>query len=237
MSSIDDRSVFSTSVIVSQRWHSQECANLYPMLRPHLIFALLPALFLACGGGGGDSNDPTPEPSPTQAASGPAEQALARYVETTLQRQFVEDCTKADVAKDTNKICATFRGERANQRAYVVGPTFSEPTQWVILEDKGGGQWAAAGTTLLNADAAAVPGIPWPLRTGTDLIVVGVKPDCLNVREGPALNQKAVDCIAEGAKIRLSAGPLLADNINWWQVEGRSGWVSGDYLRYPDAAQ
>lgn len=204
------------------------------MRRALSVLAAFSLLVLACGGGG-DNPDPTPETSPTPAGSGPVEQALARHVETTLQRAFVEDCTKADVANDVNKICATLRGERGNQRAYIIGPTFSEPSQWVILEDRGG-QWVVTSLTILNADTRAVPGIPWPLRTGADLIVAGGSP-CLNVREGPALNQKAVDCIADGTRVRLSAGPVVADNINWWQVEGRTGWVSGDYLRYPDAAQ
>jgi hypothetical protein len=105
----------------------------------------------------------------------------------------------------------------------------------VILEDRGG-QWAVASTTILNADTAAVPGIPWPLRTGVDVVVAGGKP-CLNVREGPGLNQRAVDCLADGTRLRLATGPVALDNINWWQIEGRAGWVSGDYLRYPDAAQ
>jgi hypothetical protein len=191
---------------------------------------------LACGGGSDDKEEPTPEPTAGPAGSGPAEQALARYVEQTLMKPFVEDCTKTDVARDVGKICSTFRGERGNQRAYIIGPTFSEPSQWVVLEDRGGGQWAVAGTTVLNADTAAVPGIPWPLRTGVDLVVVGANP-CVNVRVGPALNQQAVDCIRDGTRVRLTAGPTAADGINWWQVEGRSGWVSGDFLRYPDAAQ
>jgi hypothetical protein len=29
----------------------------------------------------------------------------------------------------------------------------------------------------------------------------------------------------------------MGDGINWWQLSGRTGWVSADYLRYPDAAQ
>jgi hypothetical protein len=191
---------------------------------------------MACGGGDGDGGDATPTAEPTAVGSGPAEQALARHVESTLQRPFVEDCTKADQANDVNKICATFRGERQNQRAYIIGPTFSEPTQWVVMEDRGGGQWAVASTTVLNADTAAVPGIPWPLRVGAEVVVAGGNP-CLNVREGPGLNQKAVDCLADGTQIRLATGPVAVDNISWWQVEGRAGWVSGDFLRYRDAAQ
>jgi hypothetical protein len=191
-------------------------------------------LAAACGGGGNKSQ-PTPEPSATPTGSGPAEQALAAYVQTTMQKQFVEDCTKADVTNDTGKVCAAFQGERQGLRAYKVGLTFSEFSQWVIM-GQNGGQWSVVATVPITADTAAVPGVPWPLRTGVDVVVAGADP-CVNVREGPSLNQKAVDCIPDGTKIRLSAGPTAADGINWWQVEGRSGWVAGDYLRYPDAVQ
>jgi len=192
-------------------------------------------LAAACGGGGGSKSQPTPAPSATPAGSGPAEQALAAWVQTTMQKQFVEDCSKADVTNDAGKVCAAFQGERQGMRAYRIGPTFSEFDQWVIM-GQNGGQWSVVATFPITADTAAVPGVPWPLRTGVDVVVAGADP-CVNVREGPSLNQKAVDCIPDGTKIRLSAGPTAADGINWWQVEGRSGWVAGDYLRYPDALQ
>jgi hypothetical protein len=154
-----------------------------------------------------------------------------------MQKEFLDDCGKTDAAKDVGKICATFKGERGQQRAYVLGPTLSQATQWVIVEDRNS-QWAVAGTQAVTPDNAVVPGIPWPLRTGADIIVAsGGAPPCVNVRTGPGLNQAAVDCIPNGAKIRLSAGPTDADNYQWWQVEGRTGWVVSLYLRYPDAAQ
>jgi hypothetical protein len=104
------------------------------------------------------------------------------------------------------------------------------------MQQSAPGQWTLASAQNLTPDVAAVPGIPWPLRTGVDVVVAGANP-CVNVREGPSLNQRAVDCIRDGTVIRLAAGPTAADNIQWWQVSGRTGWVSGDFLRYPDAAQ
>ena len=65
-------------------------------------------------------------------------------------------------------------------------------------------------------------------------MVTGAAP-CLNVREGPALNQAAVDCIADGETIVVASGPVDADGHLWWQVDGRAGWVVGDYLRFADA--
>lgn len=198
-----------------------------------IAVAVAGTLTLACGGGG--KSEPTPEPTQATSGSGLAE-VLATYVKTNSGKDFVEDCAKADAGQDAGKICAIARGERANQRAFILGPVASQPILWVILEDRGGGQWSVVQSTNITPDTAAVPGVPWPLRTGVELVVVGSNP-CVNVREGPSLNQKAVDCIRDGTKVRLVAGPSAADSIQWWQVEGRTGWVSGDYLRYPDAAQ
>ncbi|HEY7268771.1 MAG TPA: SH3 domain-containing protein [Dehalococcoidia bacterium] len=202
-----------------------------------VALVLISVIAIACGGGGGKKPQATAVATETPATggSGGADQAVAQYVQTSQQKPFVADCKSATPGADNGKVCATFIGERDNMRAYKIGPTFSEPTEWVIVA-QANGQWTKVANTVLNADTAAVPGIPWPLKTGVDLVVAGSDP-CVNVREGPGLNQKAVDCIKDGTKVRLTAGPTLADSINWWQVEGRTGWVAGDYLRYPDAAQ
>ncbi len=203
--------------------------------RSLLLPAFLLSFVVACGGGGG-GEEPIPTPAatetPASGGTGSPEAALATYVQTTLTKEFVPDCTKAVVATDAGKICATAMGERDNLRAYTIGQVSSEPIQWVIMQNSGG-QWAVASSLAITADNAAVPGVPWPLRTGVDLIVSGTG-NGLNVRTGPGLNAAAVDRIDDGTVIRLSAGPAPADNLQWWQVEGRSGWVVGDYLRYPD---
>ena len=200
------------------------------------IAPLLALALVACGGGGGNGPPaPTPGPTATPQGSGAVEQALGRYVDTTLAKPFLEDCTKADAQRDGGKICAAFRGERGNLRAYVLGATFSEGNQWAILEQRNG-QWTVVYSQQLTADNAGVPGIPWPLAPGADVIIAGADP-CLNVREGPSLTQKAVDCIKNGTKIKVASGPAAGDGIQWWQVAGRSGWVAADYLRYTDAAQ
>jgi len=201
-------------------------------MRTRLAITSFLALLLAFAGACSD-DEPTPEPTPepTQSSgSGPAEQALARHVETTLQKQYLEDCTKADAGRDAGKICSVFRGEREAMRAYILGITFSEFTQWAFVENRGG-QWSVVSTTPITGDNAGVPGIPWPLKLNTDVVVTGASP-CVNVREGPGRSNRAVDCIADGTIIRLSAGPTDADNLRWYQVAGRTGWVVSDYLRF-----
>jgi hypothetical protein len=206
-----------------------------------IAFVVIVAVILVLLLGGGDGSDeivqaePTVSATPETGGSGPAEQALARYVQSTLAKGFVEDCARAQVGQDVGKVCAIFKGERGPQRAYILGLVASEPSQWAILENQNG-NWQVVHAPAINKDNAAVPGIPWPLRTGADVVVIGAAP-CVNVREGPSTTQRAVDCISDGTRIRLAAGPAPADNFQWWQVEGRTGWVVSDYLRYPDATQ
>jgi hypothetical protein len=214
-----------------------------------LLVAIVIVAFAFFGKGDDKAKQPTivaqptavaqPDGQPVVAApAGPAGnpvEAVSAAVMRTLAKPLIEDCTKADPGRDAGKLCATARGEREGRRAYAVGPIAGAPTHWFIVESQGG-QWVVSQTISLTPDNAGVPGVPWPLRVGADVVVVGAAP-CVNVREGPGLNQKAVDCIRDGTRIKLTAGPTNADNIVWWQVEGRTGWVAADYLRYPDAAQ
>ena len=204
------------------------------------LVTLVAVIALTCAtGSGSDSEGPSRTQATPTATRGPAagspEQALARYVET-LGKGYVEDCGRADAGRDAGKFCSIFRGEREGKRAYILGLVASEPAQWAILEQQSG-EWKVVYAPKITFDTSGVPGIPWPLKTGVEVVVV-TKPDpCLNVREGPSLNQAAVDCINDGTRIKLAAGPVEADDFQWWQVEGRTGWVAADYLRYPDAAQ
>ena len=212
------------------------------------VAVVLVGFVVACGGGGKKASAlPTALPTQTAAgasgttggpaAAGDPNDVIKAWVQQTFQKDYAPDCAAANATNDTGKYCGTFKGDRGQVKAYQVGPAFSQPTHWVMVESKNN-QWVLNSATAITPDTASIPGIPWPLATGVDLVVAsGGDPPCVNVREGPALAQKAVDCIKNGAKVRLTAGPTKADNYDWWQVEGRTGWVVGMYLRYPDAAQ
>lgn len=209
-----------------------------PVFLGVFLITFVAVMAVTCARGAGDDarGGAQPTPAATATPTGAAEAALARYVETTLGKAFAGECAQADAGRDAGKICAIFRGEREGKRAYVLGPVASEPTQWAFLEQQGG-EWKVVHAPAITPDNAGVPGIPWPLRTGVEVVVL-TKPDpCLNVRVGPSLNQSAVDCLSDGTRIKLAAGPVEADGHQWWQVDGRTGWVAADYLRYPDAAQ
>ena len=219
--------------------------------RPPAAVMLLAAtgaalLLTACFKDGGSSDSgvtvvtATPGGSSTPAP-GSAEEALAAYASQNAPMGYVGDCGGARLPDDQGKLCTSFRGDRGPAKAYVAGPAFTEFTTWIFLEQKASlpagqaGQWQVVGEFPLHPQAADVPGIPWPLTVGATVVVAGTGP-CLNVRDGPGLSKAAIDCLREGATIKLAEGPQVVDDFQWWRIDGRDGWVAADWLRYPDAA-
>jgi hypothetical protein len=205
-----------------------------------VIIALLVAL--VCGGDEAENERGTQEPTPdaaatTAAAEGGLQQALAQFAQGTLNGEYAGDCAQA-AGGPAGKLCSTKRGERQNVQAYVFGATQSEPTQWALLEQRNG-VWQVVYAPKITSDTRAVPGIPWPPQPGAEVVVIGTG-NCLNIRTEPRIAPgNAVDCVADGTRITLAraGGPIDANDQQWWQVEGRAGWISADYLRYPDAIQ
>jgi hypothetical protein len=58
---------------------------------------------------------------------------------------------------------------------------------------------------------------------------------CLNVREKPSSEAKIRGCLAEGSAVVVAEGPVKADSLQWYRIEGsraveKGGWVAGQYL-------
>lgn len=190
------------------------------------------------------AEEPTPEPTSTPVMS-PEEQTLGTFVEQSLSQTYIGDCSQATpdapaatpapgetvVPQPAGGLCSQARGERDGTHAFVLGRPLTDPTHWAFLRENGGA-WQVVHSLEITADTRSVSGVPWPLQAGVEVVVVGG--DCLNVREGPALEQAAVDCIPDGARLTLGSGPVEADGFSWWQVEGRAGWVVSDYLRFAE---
>lgn len=205
-----------------------------------VVIALLVAL--VCGGDEGANEGAAREPTPDAAATAAAsesglQQALAQFAQGTLNAEYVGDCGQAQ-GGPAGRLCSSKRGERENVQAYVVGATQSEPTQWALLQERAG-VWQVVYAPKITNDTRAVPGIPWPMRPGAEVVVIGTG-NCLNIRTEPRIAPgNAIDCIADGTRMTLATagGPIDANDQQWWQIEGRGGWISADYLRYPDATQ
>ena len=182
------------------------------------------------GGEGGGKQTPTAEATPDESSD--AEAALASYIQQKLTLEYAGDCSASILPKGEGRVCSAFKGERQGRRAYVIGPSSYESNLWLFLRADGG-EWQVYATQPVNADTANLPGAPWPLEKGAKVVVAGTG-SCLNVRVAAGTKEAAVDCLADGTEVTLAEGPVEADGFQWWRVEDRSGWVAGDYLRYPE---
>jgi len=184
----------------------------------------------------GGEPGPTATPAVSPTAEGPAglQEAIAAYVRDQIQEEYIGDCASAQLPDDQGKICTLFKDEQNGLRAYTAGPAFVEFSTWLFVQEEDG-RWLVVARFDIHEEAAGVPGTPWPLTEAAQVVVTGTG-DCLNVREGPGLEAPAVDCLKDGTKIELAQGPVEADDLQWWRVEGRAGWVAADWLRYPDEA-
>jgi hypothetical protein len=214
--------------------------RLFRRLRwPVLIVVILAAL--AVGGfygfsvihGNNNDDNAKAQATPTPGESVTAEQALAAYVQGTLQQPYLGDCsTVVAAATPQPGLCSTERSDRLERKAYLVGANPLQFQKWVFLLRQGN-VWAVQSALDVKPDSLSAPGAPWPLEKGA-VVIVGGTGTCLNVRVSPSIKADAVDCIADGEKIVLEQGPVEADGFEWWQPQGRSGWVASDWLRYAD---
>jgi hypothetical protein len=213
-----------------------------------LLAAAAPApLLAACFENGGTSKPGVTAATPTAGGSttpqpGSPEEALAAYVRQKFPMEYVGNCENAQLPGDQGKLCTSFRSDRGPMKAYLAGTAFVEFTTWIFMEQQAGlptgqaGQWQVVGEFPIRPQANDVPGIPWPLTVGAQVVVVGTG-QCLNVRDGPGLGKGAIDCLKDGTTIKLAEGPQVVDDFEWWRIDGRDGWVAADWLRYPDATR
>lgn len=107
-----------------------------------------------------------------------------------------------------------------------------------------GGSDAAAGSSSTSTASPAPPAPPTPpsapataaasqpagsLQVGSAATVATDDGDCLNVRSGPGRAAPIVTCLADGTPVRLVDGPMPADGVTWWRLDGL-GWAAGEYL-------
>jgi hypothetical protein len=185
------------------------------------------------GEGGGEA-EATPTVAVTPQPSVTAEQVLETYLREALAKEYLGDCGASLMPKEEGKVCSVYKGEKDGRKAFLVGVSSYELTLWLFLEPEGSG-WKVYQALLVKPETATVPGAPWPLQVGATVVTAGTG-NCLNVRVAPGLKEAAVDCVADGTELVLQEGPVEVDGFQWWRPQGRSGWVAGDWLRYPEPA-
>ena len=206
------------------------------MIDPRLLILAavlsLAATLAACSSGPG-------KPAATATPKVPtAVDVIGDWVRTNRNVDFAGDCNLAKPGIDVGKLCVRIAGVHGTLRAYSLGPTFSDPTALAMVQKQPDGTWKVLSVTNTDLSQGSVPGIPWPLQIGDEVVVVGLaKGDCLSVRDQPTINGKRLACEAQGVKAIIQDGPKQADNYTWWKItgDGFAGWAADHWLRLPEA--
>lgn len=104
---------------------------------------------------------PAEAPPTAQPPSGyaTAEEAITGYVAPS---EYAGDCSTTTVDEDVGKVCSSFYGGSGSQLVYLVGITFSEFGEWLLLEQQADGTWLIVDTSPVGMDMVS----PWPVASG-----------------------------------------------------------------------
>jgi hypothetical protein len=100
------------------------------------------------------------QPATLQGAAVASPQAAVAEAVEAQSSVYSGDCADAVSPQDLGKLCSKFVAQSGALRAYVVGRTFSEFTQWIFIRQSAGG-WQPLAAVAFDG-SAAMPAIPWP---------------------------------------------------------------------------
>jgi hypothetical protein len=187
---------------------------------------------------------PTAEPPPGYAT---AEEAIAAHVAPS---EYAGDCSTTTVDEDVGKVCSSFNGGSGSQLVYLVGITFSEFGEWLLLEQQADGTWLVTDTRPAGTDMES----PWPVASAPpEQYVTGyASPDEAVAAhlEGRGLSY-AGDCMyadqetdagsycsilwdERGDQVIYAAGPVFSELEVWLlaALQGDGGWLVVDEAEF-----
>ena len=167
-----------------------------------------------------DAEAPTAlEPTPTRGPALELRAALEDLVRDELDAQYIGSCP-TQPAEGLEGICGLQLYVSEDLATYLLGPPFSEGIgEAVLLHDETG--WTGTFHRYQSGD----------LAVGANIVVIGAG-DCLNFRAQPNAGGERLTCQLDGTRGVIVDGPVQADDITWWQVDGY-GWATAEYLRLP----
>jgi len=166
---------------------------------------------------------PAPSGTTTPAATEPAttfadpDEALAAYVERELEGEYGGLCS---AGPPVGSYCASDLERGADLVTVLLGLANSEFFLEVVVTHNEDGTW--------SVDAFTLPDPSVPLSVGAEAIVHEAG-TCLNFRAEPGLGSDPVTCQLDGTRGAVIDGPVSADDITWWNIEGY-GWASEEFL-------
>jgi hypothetical protein len=130
----------------------------YPGVMTRRIAAIVMAVSLIAFRGGEAAAQTLPQMFLSAAPVASPVAAVGEAVQTG-GASYAGDCsttTPADIGAD----CSKFVASEGTLQAYMIGPTFSEFTDWVFVEQNQSG-WIPVGSAAFH-DTAGAQQVPWP---------------------------------------------------------------------------
>jgi hypothetical protein len=165
----------------------------------------------------GATTTPSRGPTATPGTYASPDDALAGFVQGQLQTTYLGPCTQ----QAGQGVCSTELPGRSDVlAAFFVGPPLSKALGEAVITKGTDGKWVVEFLLAPQGGGA--------LSVGIQAVVYGAG-DCLNFHEEPRVAGKTLSCQGDGAKARIVSGPVEADSITWWQLDGL-GWGSAEFL-------
>ncbi len=208
-----------------------------------LIAGIIAVVFVLVRDGDGDGGEPAVTATPVEAAATPtpAGTATQQPLPTAAQRSFASP-DEAVAAFVTEQLDSIYIGECPR----VLSPGQEPPaghcsielytSDWLATYNVGRYGTEALGEAVVSPDDEGnwsltfldFPPLDATITTGADAMVFQAQ-DCLRFRAEPTTSAAVSSCQIDGTRARVAGGPVSADGITWWQLDGL-GWASESYL-------
>ena len=166
---------------------------------------------------------PTPGPSATATAvrSQDPDEALDAFIREELDAEHIGECPQQPAPGGSPEgICSVELYRSEELVTFTLGAPFSEGFGEAVLTRDEEGYW--------SVDFVEFAPLGESIALGSEAVVFGAG-SCLNFREEPSLSTEALWCLVDGTSGRVAEGPVEADGITWWRLEGL-GWASAEFL-------
>lgn len=163
-----------------------------------------------------------PNATPTARRFADPDGALNAFVREQFNAEYIGDCPRTSLPSATpaGGVCSTELYRSVELVTFFLGMPFSEAFGEAVLTLGTEGFWFV--------DFVRAPAPEQQIEDGGEAVVYGAG-SCLNFRGETQLAATVATCQLDGTAARVVDGPVVAEGITWWQLEGY-GWASEEFL-------
>ncbi len=161
-------------------------------------------------------------PATATASFSTADDAVASFVQDGLGGVYIGECPPSVPSGDNTLegICSIELYRSTELATFNIGPFGSEALGEAVVIPDVDGRWTLVFLNFPPLDAQ--------LTIGLDAMVFQAE-DCLRFRPQPVVDLEPASCQIDGTSGKLVDGPVEADGLTWWRLEGL-GWASDSFL-------